>query len=91
MIATESITTSTTAALVATGVAEGKVVCLRDASQDTYIGGAGVTTANGFKITATSDVFSITLYQGDALYAIAGGAGTIRALATRCNTSTNVE
>lgn len=90
MIATESIATSTTAALIATGVPEGKVVCLRDASQDTYIGGSGVTTANGFKL-ATTDVFSITLYQGDALYAIAADAGTIRALASRCNTTTDVE
>jgi len=65
-------------------------VCLRDASQDTYIGGPSVTTSNGFKVTST-DVISLTLYQGDALYAIAAGAGAIRAMATRCNTATNVE
>ena len=76
---------SVTAELIETGVPEGKIVLLRDASADIYLGGADVTTAQGFKL-ATTDILSITLLQGDSLYAIAtSGTPTVRVLVTRDN------
>lgn len=80
-------TLSTTAELIAAGVPEGKVVMMRDASADIYLGGAGVTGAsNGFKL-ATTDVLSITLMQGDDLYAVATAATpTVAVMITRFGT-----
>lgn len=84
-VVSKSVTLSVAATLLEPGVAEGKVVLLRDASADVYIGGSDVTTANGFKV-ATTDVLSITLYPGDDLYCIASAATpSIRVLATRDN------
>lgn len=80
-----SVTTGAAAVLIESGTSDGKTVCLRDASQDTYLGGSGVTTAQGFKMVST-DVFTFVLYAGDDLYAIAAGAGTIRKMAFRDNT-----
>lgn len=72
--------------LLETGSGEGKIVLLRDASADIYLGGDGVTTAQGFKL-ATTDVLSITLLPGDSLYAIAtSGTPTVRVMTTRDNT-----
>ena len=82
-ISSRSEALSTTAELLETGVPEGKIVLLRDASADIYLGGADVTVANGFKL-ATTDILSLTLLQGDSLYAIAsGGTPTVRLLVTR--------
>lgn len=79
-------TLSTTAELLESGVAEGKVILLRDASADIYLGGSAVTgAANGFKL-ATTDVLSLTLLQGDELYAVAAaGTPTVAILVTRDN------
>jgi len=79
---------STTAEIIETGVPEGKVVLLRDASADIYLGGSAVTGAsNGFRL-ATTDVLSITLLQGDVLYAVAAsGTPTVAVLVTRDNTT----
>jgi len=86
-IITKIVTLGTTATLLETGVPEGKVTLLRDASADVFIGGSDVTTANGFRL-ATTDVLSVTCYQGDALYAIASsGTPTVRVLATRDSAS----
>ena len=80
-------TLSTTAEIIESGSAEGKVVGLRDASADIYIGGADVTGAsNGFKV-ATTDVIFLTLLPGDTLYAVAAaGTPTVAVLVTRDNT-----
>jgi hypothetical protein len=91
MIATQSFTLSTTPSTIATGVAEGKTVILRDASADIFLGGSSaVTSLTGLRL-ATTDVLSVTLYQGDVLFAVAStGTPTVRVLATRANSPTVV-
>lgn len=85
-ISTRNEVLSTTAELITTGTPEGRVVLLRDASADIFLGGADVTAANGFRL-ATTDVLSLTLFQGDALYAIASAATpNVDILITRANT-----
>ena len=85
-ITSRSETLSTTAEILETGSSEGKVILLRDASADIFLGGSDVTSANGFRL-ATTDVLSITLLPGDTLYAIAStGTPTVDILVTRDNT-----
>lgn len=86
-ITNRSETLSTTPEILEAGSAEGKIVLMRDASADIYIGGdASVSSANGFRV-ATTDVLSITLLPGDTLYGVAAsGTPTVRLLVTRDNT-----
>jgi hypothetical protein len=55
-------------------------VTLSGAGATCHVGAAGVTTANGTAIAATSGVLTVSLGPGDSLYIIAGGATTIRVL-----------
>lgn len=87
-ISSAALAVNTTAVLVASGAAGRdplvRVVVKGAASNDVYFGGADVTTANGLPLL-TTDTNSITfeLGPGDALYAIASGAATVRVLRTR--------
>lgn len=86
-ITSRAETLSTTAEILESGSGEGKVILLRDASADIFLGGSDVTAANGFRL-ATTDVLSLTLYPGDVLYAIASsGTPTVDILVTRDNTA----
>jgi hypothetical protein len=57
-------------------------VILSGAGAICHVGGAGVTTANGTSIAATSGVLTVNLNPGDNLFIVAGGATTIRVLRT---------
>jgi hypothetical protein len=49
------------------------VTIVNGAGGQVFLGGPGVTTATGLPLAASSSI-SISLYPGDALYAIAAGA-----------------
>lgn len=63
--------------------AVGSVWLIPDAANEVYIGGANVTTANGFKILHGTTPFGpIPLYAGDALYAVTATTATLGVLQT---------
>lgn len=81
----EIITVTDAPTLIATGTSDGSIVLLRGATADIFLGGADVTEADGWPLT-DADVLSITLIQGDGLYAITATTADVNVLQTRANT-----
>lgn len=92
MVGSNQVAVGTSTAVVLAGVpAEAvnigpaaTVWLLPDATNDVYLGGVGVTTSTGCKLThGTALVGPFTLFAGDTLYAIAsGGSATVGVLQT---------
>lgn len=84
-ISTAAITVTTTATLLATGRGgdDPIEVIVKDASGTFYLGGADVTSSSGTAFT-TTDVLTMSLGPGDALYGITStGTQTVRVFKTR--------
>jgi len=89
-VGSQQYSVSTTAVLIGSVPASpqpgpvGALLVLADATTDAYVGGVGVTSTNGMKVThAVSAPVPITLYPGDAVYAItASGTATLGVLQT---------
>lgn len=83
----DKFTLSTTAELIASGGAgaDKKTVMIRAASATVYLGGASVTSDDGFPLNE-NETISLELGPQDDLYAIAAsGTPTINVLVTRSN------
>lgn len=80
-----TVTVGTSVVLLATGTVPSHLggqrvdIVNTHATNTLFVGGAGVTTANGFRVpsgSATNAPFSLTLNQGEQLWAIASAAST---------------
>lgn len=72
-----------TAAVIAQGGGDGEYVYVKT-SADIYLGGASVSSSNGFKLTSTDQPLQVVLYGDDGpLYAVAATTATVYVLRTR--------
>ena len=85
MSITSRVETITAAEIIEAGVAEGKIVMLRNPTATIFLGGPDVTIANGFPLEE-DDILSITLLQGDTLYGVTAATGDVNVLVTRDQT-----
>lgn len=72
--------------LIESGIAEGKMVFLRNPTATVYIGGdTSLSAANGFPL-GTTDVMTLTLLPGDQLYMMTAATANVNVLVSRDNT-----
>ena len=72
-----------TASVIAEGGGDGEYVYVRT-SADVYLGGSGVSSSNGFKLTSSDQPLQVVLYADDGpLYAVAATTATVSVLRTR--------
>lgn len=86
MISNTVPTVLTTATLLAAAgtIDDRAAVVLSGASETTWVGGAGVTSSNGYALAAGATLGPIELRSGDDLYGVTvSGTGTVRVLRTR--------
>lgn len=82
------ITLSTSPRLIATGggatLQDPNLCLISEATADIFVGGVGVTPADGTRVIAAVGFLSIPLHPGDFLYAVAvSGTPTLRVFTNR--------